>query len=160
MGKPLSFPAQRDALLGRHLGPLRRLRGEGLWLALLLVGLALLAGRLLPLAPDGEIAPDFSLNLPCVFHLVTALPCPLCGMTRAFANLARFQFVPALTHSPAGVALYGLLAAYLVLGWLYVLTGWQALRPWLLRRDYLGWLTFITILGWPFKLWLQVGITP
>lgn len=160
MGKPLSLPAQRETLPGRFGGPLRRLRGEGLWLALVLVGLALLAGRLLPLAPDGGIAADFGLALPCVFHLVTELPCPLCGMTRAFANLTRLQFVPALTHSPAGVALYGLLAAYLVLGWLYVLTGWRVLRPWLLRRDYLGWLAFITILGWPFKLWLQAGITP
>lgn len=160
MGQPLSSSAQRDTLPDRGGGVVQHLRGDGLWIALALIGAALLAGRLLPLTPDGEIAADFRLGLPCVFHLVTELPCPLCGMTRAFANLTRLQFTQAFIHSPAGVAIFGLLAAYLFLGWVHVLTGWKALRPWLLRRDYLGWLAMITILGWPLKLWFAAAVAP
>lgn len=159
LGQPLFDSAQPDASAGRLAGALKRLRGDGLWLSLLLIAMALVAGWLLPLDSQGEISEDFFLEIPCVFHMVTGLPCPLCGMTRAFANLSRLQISQAAVFSPAGSAIFGFLLCYLLLGWLYVLTGWRALRHWL-RRDYFGVLAFITIVGWPLKLWLAAVATP
>lgn len=159
MGKPFATPAQRSASPGRLGGPITRLRGDGLWLSLLFSGAALVAGLLFPLGSDGEISDGFFLDVPCVFQMVSGLPCPLCGMTRAFANLPRFQVSQAVAFSPAGSAIYLFLLCYMVLGWLYILTGWRELGPWL-RRDYFGVLVFITIMGWPIKLWLQAGVTP
>jgi hypothetical protein len=135
------------------------LRGEGLRSIMRFAAAALLVGLLVPLDSRGEIRADFFLEVPCVFHLVTGLPCPLCGMTRAFANLSRLQIVQAVAFSPAGSAVYLFLLCYSALGWFYALSGWRALRPWL-RRNYLGLLVLITIMGWPVKLWIALVAVP
>ena len=157
MGKPLSNPAQRETPAGYLVNASQRLRDDSLWVRLLLLCAALLAGALIPLGPHGEIAEDFFLDAPCVFHLVTGLPCPLCGMTRAFANLSRLQVSQAAAFSPAGSVIFGLLACYVMLTWLHVLTGWRGLLR-LIRRDYFGVIVFITIMGWLARLWLQAGV--
>ncbi|MCA1988503.1 MAG: DUF2752 domain-containing protein [Desulfarculus sp.] len=159
MGEPWSHPGQHEAPLSPGSGPLARLRGEGLWSSLLLAAAALLAGLLLPLDSRGEISADFFLEVPCVFHLATGLPCPLCGMTRAFANLSRLQIAQAVVFSPAGSAIYLFLIGYSALGWSYAFSGWRALLPWL-RRDYLGLLVLITIMGWPVKLLIELVAAP
>ena len=48
---------------------------------------------------------------PCAFHLATGLPCPSCGMTTAFAHMARLNIVAALDAQPFGTALSILVVA-------------------------------------------------
>ncbi len=48
---------------------------------------------------------------PCAFHQVTGLPCPSCGMTTAFACMARLDVLHALDAQPFGAALFLLVAA-------------------------------------------------
>lgn len=91
----------------------RRGRQVALWAA---AGLAALAGlALLRTWHPGE----GTLSI-CLFRNVTGIPCPGCGMTRAFALLARGDWRAALAMHP----LAPLLAAELGLAWLA--WGWAA----------------------------------
>ena len=44
--------------------------------------------------------------IPCLFHRLTGIECPGCGMTRAFVSLSHFQFYTSFTNNPFGVGLY------------------------------------------------------
>ena len=83
----------------------------------------LAASVVLPL-PDarGEIA-----HLPafCPFYRLTGLPCPGCGLTRAFVCLGHGQVLAALHWHPLGWVLYALCLAV----WL------RAGLSWALRRE-------------------------
>lgn len=81
--------------------------GAGSSLALLL-GLMLLA----------RFALHFQLPLPsCPLLATTGVPCPLCGSTRAFASMSRFDFTEALRLNP----LVSLITCCAVVTWLLVL---------------------------------------
>jgi hypothetical protein len=55
---------------------------------------------------------------PCGFRWATGYPCPTCGMTTAFAEMAQLRPVRAFVHQPFGAVLFlGLVAA--TCGWLY-----------------------------------------
>ena len=54
----------------------------------------LLAFVLLVLAFAAVMFTPFT--VPCVFRLVTTIPCPACGLSRAYLHLARFEFLAAL----------------------------------------------------------------
>ncbi len=47
----------------------------------------------------------------CLFRALTGVPCPGCGLTRAFAALASFDFEAAFAWHPLAVALAAELAA-------------------------------------------------
>lgn len=40
------------------------------------------------------------LYIPCLFHLVTGLDCPSCGITRMFVALSRLEFSAAFAYNP------------------------------------------------------------
>lgn len=44
------------------------------------------------------IAGWFTVGIKCIFSLVLGIPCPFCGMTRAFASLIQLDFSAALAH--------------------------------------------------------------
>ena len=50
------------------------------------------------------------LSLPCVFRAVTGVPCPGCGMTRAFLLLSQLRVEDALAANPAAPFLAGAMA--------------------------------------------------
>jgi len=55
------------------------------------------------LAIIGGIAVVLSLFVgisPCIFYHITGLPCPACGLTRAFISLARFDLRQAFAYHP------------------------------------------------------------
>jgi len=81
---------------------------------------------LLPLpGTDGRIA-----HLPtvCPFYLLTGLPCPGCGLTRAFVCLGHGQVVQSLHWHPLGMVFYAACAfAWAMRGWEWL---WGAPMPW------------------------------
>jgi hypothetical protein len=42
-------------------------------------------------------------GIPCAFHAVTGVPCPLCGMTRSVTATVHLRLHDALATNPAGI---------------------------------------------------------
>ncbi len=94
---------------------LERLALRALWLAVGLVPATVLAVARFAVHPDpAGHGTHTQLGLPpCGFLQSTGLPCAGCGMTTAFAHMARGEVVAAAMANPAGVAFF-LVAALMV----------------------------------------------
>ena len=129
-----------SAARGRRGGPLP------LWL---LGGWLAAAGMAAPLDYWGILIPL------CGLRLLTGLPCPLCGGTRALAAVARFDWWAALTLNPlACLAGVGLAVWSLVWG---LDRGWHANPSDAIPRTWLGrqavWaILVLTALNWAYLL--------
>jgi Protein of unknown function (DUF2752) len=60
------------------------------------------------------VPPEGARFIICPFRRLTGLPCPGCGMTRAFAHLAKGEWSAAVRDQP----LAPLLAAEMCIGWM------------------------------------------
>ena len=79
----------------------------------------------------------------CPFHAVTGLPCPGCGMSRAFLLLGQLKFMEALAMNPFSIPLILLMIIYVALGRI----------PGLLQNKYLEYIFLFTILAfWVIRL--------
>jgi hypothetical protein len=91
---------------------------------------------------------------PCNFHAVTGIPCPFCGMTTAFAHMARGQVSEALLAQPVGAAGFVACVALLPIAIAGLLAGKDALGA--VRR--LPWgrlskaLVAMLAASWAFKI--------
>jgi hypothetical protein len=85
-----------------------RTRSFGLWV---LAGLAALGGFLLLHA---WVPAPGAQNTVCLLRRLAGLPCPGCGLTRAFAHLAKGEWAAAASDHPLAFVL----AAELALAWL------------------------------------------
>lgn len=87
------------------------------------LGALLLASACLPLpGADGRIG---GLPSVCPFYLLTGLPCPGCGLTRAFVCLGHGRLTESLHWHPLGWLAWGLLAVL----WLRAGLTWALRRP-------------------------------
>lgn len=102
--------------------------GRAGWLLLALFGLALLfIARALEPSTSG-LGTHQALGLPpCGFLLYFERPCPGCGLTTAFAHLARFEFIAALRANAAGALLFMLNLGAIALGLLGTFKGLRLL---------------------------------
>ena len=104
------------------------------------LGMMALAAWLNP-APGG-MGTHTQLHLPpCGVLLVFGKPCPSCGMTTAFAWMARGRVFRALSVQPAGVAVFLAALAW----WLYLPVGFLRRRPFLHLFDVPAFLP--TVMG-------------
>jgi hypothetical protein len=97
----------------------------------------LAASALLPLpGADGRI---WHLPSICPFYQATGLPCPGCGLTRAFVCIAHGRFAESLHWHPLGLLIF----ATAILFWLdygaRVVTGGALFRIRPLARSRLAW---------------------
>jgi hypothetical protein len=75
-----------------------------------IAGAALAIARLLTPAPGG-MGTHHQLGLPpCTFRVLTGHGCPGCGLTTAFAQMARGELPLAWQANPMGVLLYAITA--------------------------------------------------
>ncbi|MBP1991603.1 hypothetical protein J2Z66_003210 [Paenibacillus eucommiae] len=58
--------------------------------------------------------PVTNIAIPCVFHEVTGLYCPGCGITRAALSLLRLDFVQAFRYNPLVFILLPLYVIYFI----------------------------------------------
>jgi hypothetical protein len=84
-------------------------------LLLLLSGGALVLSFVLRPSPTGWGTHQWLGLPPCLFHLFTGLPCPFCGMTTAFAHMARGEIAQAFSCHVLGPAFF--VGAWVVAAW-------------------------------------------
>ena len=63
----------------------------------------------------------------CVFHTVTGIPCPTCGLTRALCRAIQGDFSGSLHMHPAGLIVLAVLVTWL--GW-SLMEAWQGRPLW------------------------------
>lgn len=139
--KSASYPEQVSAPVAWGLRAWARLG--------LAVGAALALGRAVGWGDGGKAlgrVPSL-----CVFHRITGLDCPGCGMTRAFLRLLHGDWRGAWAFNPWSLPLLGfvVLAAALPEAWLQ-----RALRS--RAATLLGWLLLVWVVLW----WLLTRILP
>ena len=93
---------------------------------------------------------------PCIFHLVTGLPCPMCGGTRSFAAMAHGNVLAAAHVFPIGPLLFlALIAAVVYSAWA-VVTGRRVQVQ--MDRSLVRTLTVVALvvlaLNWASKLFI------
>lgn len=105
----------------------REIDHEQLWLAVAGAGLFCLT-----LTTVGVV----DIQLPrCLFKLMTGLPCPTCGLTRAVMAMARFDVGAAFVLNPLAVAATAVGVMYLIYAAVVLAGRLPRLRPRLAPRD-------------------------
>lgn len=90
----------------------------------------------------------------CLFHQLTGLPCPFCGLTRAFCHALHGQWSQSLAYHPAGILLAAAVSGRAV---------WLALDAMHGRSLQAGWYqravrvlgpagAAVSLLGWMIRL--------
>ena len=89
---------------------------------------------------------------PCMFHFFTGLPCPFCGMTTAFAHMARGEFHAALNCHVLSWLFYP--ATWLVgVGAIYgLLMGRFPLPRFVMSSRFSTGLLVVIAIGWAINL--------
>jgi uncharacterized membrane protein len=54
------------------------------------------------------------LRIPCIWHTITGIPCPGCGLTRAFISASRLDFVGAMQENILFLPILVIMIAYFV----------------------------------------------
>jgi hypothetical protein len=125
-------------------------RGRRIEAAVVLVLAAgvLIVAQILQPAAEGYGTHEQLFIIPCAFRWITGLPCPMCGMTTAFALMARGEVLAALSAHVLGPPLYA--ATWLLAGNAAValVRGGPALPEWLTGARAARWMLVIVIAGW------------
>jgi hypothetical protein len=118
--------------------------------AFLLVGAAAALGLSFVLTPSpAGWGTHLQLHLaPCLFHLFTGLPCPFCGMTTAFAHMARGQVAAAFSDHCLGPALFVLTWVVGLAGARGLVTGTWPLPHAVMRARFQSGVLAVVTLGW------------
>ena len=111
-------------------------------------GAILAAARLLTPDPSGYGTHEHIFLLPCVFRSVTGLPCPFCGMTTAFALMARGQWAAAFGIHALSPAAYLLTWGVMLAGAVGLVRNRRAVPQWLFGQRAGRVILFIILLGW------------
>ena len=109
--------------------------------------------------PRGVGTHEQLLLLPCNFYRLTELPCPFCGMTTAFAHMARGQALEALSAQPAGALGFVVCLLSLVIVTAAAITGRDALSYFsrLLWNTKFSWAVgALLAASWIFKIALTL----
>jgi len=68
------------------------------------------------------------ISIPCIFKLVFNIPCPGCGLTRAFILISRLEFADAFRMNILAIPLFLGGAAYFVCAVVEAFTGKEAIQ--------------------------------
>ncbi len=123
-------------------------------LYMLLFAAAFCASRSIEPSPSG-VGSHTQLGLPpCGFYAATGIPCLSCGMTTAFAHMARGSIAAGFAAQPFAAALFAAgAAAWLACGW-SLIAGF-GFFSWLERRAWKYWGVAIgaaAVAAWIYKI--------
>lgn len=125
-----------------------------IWLTLLSTVLAV--SMVLPPELFVERYRDASTGSICLFKRITSVPCPLCGMTRAFVYAGHLKIVESFFHNPAGFVLFIYLVIYIAAGWFYIIFKKERLRSFL-EYQMLFPMTLLVSGSWVILLYIYRG---
>ncbi len=111
-------------------------------------GAILMAAHLLLPDSSGYGTHEQMFLLPCIFRWVTGLPCPFCGMTTAFALLARGEWAAAFGIHVLGPVAYVFTWGVLLAGGVGLVRNRRALPQWLFGQRGGRVILLIILLGW------------
>lgn len=95
--------------------------------------------------------------IPCIFKSVFHIPCPGCGMTRAFILLGHFHFQEALTMNINSILVYIIILTLTINGIAGFMTG-RVIKLQFSGRLIIVIITisfFLTLTGWYYNLMIQ-----
>lgn len=129
--------------------------GNRVFSVTLLVGaaLVLVLSFLLTPSPSGIGTHCRLLGVPCLFHHFTGLPCPFCGMTTAFAHMARGEIAGAFSAHVLGPALYVLTWAAGVLGAIGLIRGRWPLPAFAMSSRFNQVVIVVILAAWIVNVW-------
>ncbi len=113
----------------------------------------LILARWLPPSPTGYGTHQRLLLPPCLLHALTGIPCPFCGMTTAFAHMARGEVREAFRCHVLGPALYLLTWLVGLAGLAGLLWGRWPLPGWVLSSRFLRWAGLLLLAAWAVQIW-------
>lgn len=79
----------------------------------------------------------------CFFHSITGMPCPFCGMTRAFLAIGQLNFTKAFYFHPLSIIILSTMIIYLCC---------KKFPLWLRHKTWAYLFLFVTIATWIFSL--------
>jgi hypothetical protein len=88
----------------------------------------------------------------CWFRALTGLPCPGCGLTRAFCAISHGEFAAAWKFNPFGFLFY--LLAVLLVPWPFIRRRWPRIGR-IERHKLVGvWMPIaLVVILWAFAIW-------
>ena len=96
-----------------------------------------------------------SFSVPCLFKLITGIPCPGCGLTRAFVLASQFNFIGAITANILFLPVFIGMAAFLLCAVLDAFFGKQAVKRLNLalnKKWIIALLAMLTAVSWYFNI--------
>jgi len=120
----------------------------GALLTILGAAAVLVTARLLTPDPTGYGTHEHVFLLPCVFRWLTGLPCPFCGMTTAFALMARGEIAATFGIHVLGPVAYVVTWGILSAGVVGLVRDRRALPQWLFGQRAGRVILLIILLGW------------
>jgi hypothetical protein len=129
-----------------------RLKKRVFWavVAVMCAAALIAAGRLEP-DPRGHGTHAQITRGPCLFRVVTGIPCATCGMTTSFAYMVRLQVLKAFAAQPFGAVMCIGAAAAVPLALFFAVTG-RGPRPRIPSEWILAPALVLLITGWIFKM--------
>jgi len=97
--------------------------------------------------------PITNLGIPCIFHEVTGLFCPGCGITRALTSLLSLDLMQSFQYHPLIYILIPLYGAYM----LTKRKGWQSTSRLMMGTMLTLTLLFGILRNFPYFAWLAPG---
>lgn len=99
----------------------------------------------------------------CSFLRIFGIPCPMCGMTTTFTQLAHLHLWAGTVNQPFGLVLFLLTVGGLVVGALELVSPrgrWRSIIGWIERREtaVAAFLLVGLLAGWSYKIALMAGI--
>lgn len=138
-----------------ELAPARGNRLEAV-AVLVIAAIVLAIAWMLQPSPDGWGTHEQLFLIPCAFRWLTGLPCPMCGMTTAFALMARGEVLAALGAHVLGPLLYA--ATWLLAGNAAVafVRGRPPLPRWLSGAQGARGMLVVIAVGWAANLTIHL----
>ena len=96
-------------------------------------------------------------KIPCIFKEIFNIPCPSCGMTRAFISILKFNFIDAIKYNILSIPLFILIILYYILNIIDIISNKQYLNKFIhiIIKNY-HIIIIILIINWIINIYKEI----